>query len=283
MRDELGRWVEELGLHANNVEIEDPGWEWGVIVTPTPTAEPPRVLVARRSDVGHLTLQHTTSVSENHLTLLADLSEQVRETFLADLHLKLFSRPLEISFAGDPLGEGGEAASMRITLQTRLIDERVTCERFYTSYKAVRNAGTVVNLMFNRLVAHTPRSRVPDQWQILELRTDTARDIVSGVWRVASSVEDAIPSVERVAPSADDVAGKVKDIVRGLDMGAEFSPLRTHTVPEDGRSVTFTVMKIILPETSYGREAIARVYESLGEGLTEVEGKALSTWVIPGE
>ena len=115
--------------------------------------------------------------------------------------------------------------------------------------------------------AHTPRSRVADQWQILELRDP----------------EDAIPSVEHVAPSAEDVAGRVKDIVRGLDMDAEFSPLRTHTVPEDGRSITFTVMKIILPETSYGKEAIARVYEALGEGLTEAEGEALSTWVIPGE
>ncbi|WP_419941681.1 DUF2299 family protein [Candidatus Palauibacter sp.] len=153
MRDELGRWLEELGLHATDFEIEDPSWEWAVVVTPTPTAEPPRVLVALRSGVGHLTLQHTTSVSESHLTLMANLAEPVRETFLADLHLKLFSRPLEISFAGDPLGEGSEAASMRITLQTRLIDERVTCERFYTAYKVVRNAGTVVNLMFTRLVA----------------------------------------------------------------------------------------------------------------------------------
>ena len=66
---------------------------------------------------------------------------------------------------------------------------------------------------------------------------------------------------------------KAREIVRRLDLSAEFSPLATHTVPENGLPVTFTVMEIVIPAASYSKEAVERVYEALGEGLSEDEDK----------
>lgn len=104
-------------------------------------------------------------------------------------------------------------------------------------------------------------------------------------WSDAIAVMNDTATEERIryTPVAEEVAAKAQDIVRRLDLGAEFSPLTTHTVPENGRSVTFTVMEIVIPAASYGKETVERVYEALGEGLSENEDKALSTWVIPGE
>ena len=134
-----------------------------------------------------------------------------------------------------------------------------------------------------RWFAHTVPDRVPDQWHILEFGTAADTSPVSDTWNGIVRAADATPAVEPVALSAEEVADKVKNIVRQLNLEADFSPLRTHTVSEDGHSKTFTVMKIVLSAASYNKDAIARVYGVLGEELTEDEGKALSTWVIPGE
>lgn len=104
-------------------------------------------------------------------------------------------------------------------------------------------------------------------------------------WNNATAVHADSATEERIRylPVAEDVAVKAQQIISRLGLEAKFSPLTTHTVPENGQPVTFTVMETIIPLTSYSKEAVVRVYEALGEGLSEDEDKALSIWVIPGE
>lgn len=155
MREVLGGWVEELGLHAHDVDIDDAGWAWGIVVTTKPELSL-GVLVAQRSeDPGYITIQSNIVVSADHLATLANLTDRARRTFLADLKLSVFSIPVEAVFSGEAPDEEGRDFSMEVTLTRRIVDEQVTRGGFFAAYRAVRSAGSIFKLMFEKLVARS--------------------------------------------------------------------------------------------------------------------------------
>ncbi|WP_419162015.1 DUF2299 family protein [Candidatus Palauibacter sp.] len=140
------------GGTVHDVNIEDAGWTWGVVVTTKP--EPSSgVLVAQRSeDPGYIAIQSNIVVSDDHLATLASLTDRALRTFLADLKLTIFAIPVEAVFAGEvPEGERRDG-SMEVTLTRRLVDEQVTRVGFFAGYRAVRSASNIFK-RFEKLAA----------------------------------------------------------------------------------------------------------------------------------
>lgn len=153
MREILGGWVEERGLHVHDVDIGDEGWAWGVLVT-AELESSWGVLVAQRSeDPGYIAIQSNVVVSDDHLTLMANLTDRARRIFLADLKLAVFAMPVGAAFSSEVSEEGNREVGMEVTLTRRIVDEEVTRGSFWAAYRAVRSADNIFKLMFEKLAA----------------------------------------------------------------------------------------------------------------------------------
>ena len=64
---------------------------------------------------------------------------------------------------------------------------------------------------------------------------------------------------------------------------ARSKPLSTFTAPEDGRSVTYTVLEIAIPKAAFGAEELGRIYDAIGEEVDDADLDLLCIWIVPGE
>ena len=146
-RDKIAEWVAELGFGLEDLALEETAWAWGAVVT-SDDGKSPVFVGQHQDDLRQVFLATAVQVSEEHLTAFDELGARARKAFLADLHLRLSDLPA-VSLETE---DEDEPRRMIFSVRTRLLDEDITRAKLYEATTRIQGAGTVVRLMFDKLV-----------------------------------------------------------------------------------------------------------------------------------
>lgn len=158
MFETVAEWANSLGFELNQGEPDEPAWEWVGVMSPNTidTAEdaPSSTgLLVGYNPEGYerLVLQATVPVSDEHRELLKALGPRSRDSFIADLYLKLLKHPLEVSFNADTTQT--EPVDMLRSLQfsTLLVDETIQRSHFVSRFTLINTSTIVMITMFGKL------------------------------------------------------------------------------------------------------------------------------------
>lgn len=151
-REEFTEWAESLGFAAEQVEIAEPGWAWGVLVTdPDEAGIGPAVAAQVADDKDRVTIQTVLSISPQHKKALLALPEQERELFASELRAALHTLHIASSLTITVDQASEEERDVRVTLADQLIDGDLTRANFFKALRRLGGASDTTCVMFSRL------------------------------------------------------------------------------------------------------------------------------------
>ena len=154
----VAKWANSLGFELKLGEPDEPAWEWVGVMSPNTTdttedtASSTGLLVGYNSEgYERLVLQATVPVSEEHRELLKALGPRSRDSFIADLYLKLLKHPLEVSFNADTTQIDPADILRSLQFSTLLIDETIQRSHFISRFTLINTSLVVMGTMFSKL------------------------------------------------------------------------------------------------------------------------------------